>query len=97
MLLMLKCLVIVIGDKRCGRYDNNFIVIGGKRCGRHDDRGIIIVVNGLSTSSLKSIFSSLFDVVVYPTLSEGWGHGGRPWSSRSRATLQGLDQRVAKE
>ena len=25
-------------------------------------------------------------VVVYPTPSEGWGHGGRPWSPRSRAT-----------
>ena len=30
--LILKCLVIAIG---------------GKRCGRHDDRGIVIVVNGL--------------------------------------------------
>ena len=37
---------------------------------------------------------SLFcDVVVgYPTPSEGWGHGGRPWSPRIRATPQGLDQ-----
>ena len=33
-------------------------------------------------------------VVVYPTPSEGWGHGGRPWSPRSRATPQGLDQRL---
>ena len=32
-------------------------------------------------------------VVGYPTSSEGWGHGGRPWSPRSRATPQGLDQR----
>ena len=32
-------------------------------------------------------------VVDYPTPSEGWGHGGRPWSPRSRATPQGLDQR----
>ena len=32
-------------------------------------------------------------VVVYPTPSEGWGHGGRPWSPRSRATPQRLDQR----
>ena len=32
-------------------------------------------------------------VVVYPTPSEGWGHGGRPWSPRSWATPQGLDQR----
>ena len=32
-------------------------------------------------------------VVDYPTPSEGWGHGGRPWSPRNRATPQGLDQR----
>ena len=32
-------------------------------------------------------------VVVYPIPSEGWGRGGRPWSPRSRATPQGLDQR----
>ena len=32
-------------------------------------------------------------VVDYPTPSEGWGHGGIPWSPRSRATPQGLDQR----
>ena len=32
-------------------------------------------------------------VVVYPTPSEGWGHGGRPWNPRSRATTQVLDQR----
>ena len=32
-------------------------------------------------------------VVVYPTPSERWGNGGRPWSPRSRATPQGLDQR----
>ena len=31
-------------------------------------------------------------VVGYPTLSFP-GHGGRPWSPSSRATLQGLDQR----
>ena len=35
MLLKLKCVVIVIG---------------GKRCGRHGDRGIVIVVNGLKTA-----------------------------------------------
>ena len=32
-------------------------------------------------------------VVDYPTPSEGWRHGGRPWSPRSRATPQGMDQR----
>ena len=36
---------------------------------------------------------SLVVVVGYLTPSEEWGHGGRPWSPRSRATLQGLDQR----
>ena len=36
-------------------------------------------------------------VVGYPTPSEGWGHDGRPWSPRSRATPQGLDQRSYKD
>ena len=36
-------------------------------------------------------------VVVYPTPSKGWGHGGRPWSPRSRATPQGLDQRSYRD
>ena len=39
------------------------------------------------------IVVSLNVVVDYPTPSEEWGHGGRPWSPRSRATPQGLDQR----
>ena len=29
----------------------------------------------------------------YPTPSEGWENGGQPWSPRSRATLQGPDQK----
>ena len=36
-------------------------------------------------------------VVGYPTPSEGWGHGGRPWSPRSRATPQSLDQRLYRD
>ena len=32
-------------------------------------------------------------VVVYTIPSEGWGYGRRPWSPRSQATPQGLDQR----
>ena len=32
-------------------------------------------------------------VVGFPTPSEGWGHGGRPWSPRSWSIPQGLDQR----
>ena len=36
-------------------------------------------------------------VVVYPAPSEGWGHGGTPWSPRSRATPQGLDQRSQRD
>ena len=36
-------------------------------------------------------------VVVYPTPSEGLGHGGRPWSPRSRATLQDLNQRSYRD
>ena len=49
------------------------------------------------TSIAPRLASSLATVVVvvvgYPTPSEGWGHGRRPWSPRSRATPQGLDQR----
>ena len=30
----------------------------------------------------------------YPTPSNRWGHGGRPWSPRSQATPQGLDHRL---
>ena len=54
----------------------------------------------LHPSPNKSVFKNagvcdvvVVVVVVYPTPSEGWGHGGRPWSPRSRATPQGLDQR----
>ena len=49
-----------------------------------------------STSEICEVKS---DVVVagYPTPSEGWGHGGRPGSPRSRATLQGLDQRLWRQ
>ena len=36
-------------------------------------------------------------VVDYPTPSEGWGHGGRPWSPRSWATSQGLDRRSYRD
>ena len=51
--------------------------------------------------STTSKISSLVVVVVTRPLG-GWGHGGRPWSLRSRATHRGLDsrsyrQRVAKE
>ena len=45
-------------------------------------------------SVLKTCFRILSLIVVgNPTPSEGWGHEGRPWSLRSRATPQGLDQR----
>ena len=36
-------------------------------------------------------------VVGYPTPSEGWGHGRRPWSPRSWANFQGLDQRSYRD
>ena len=47
----------------------------------------------------KHIDLSALPVVVvgYPAPSEGWGHGGRPWSPRSRATPQGLDQRSYRD
>ena len=47
----------------------------------------------LSYSLRVVLTSDVVVVVVYPTPSEGWGHGGRPWSPRNRATPQGLDQR----
>ena len=51
-------------------------------------------VSSSPLTHLKITNGSLCHVVVdYPTPSEGWGHGGTPWSPRSRATLQGLDQR----
>ena len=45
------------------------------------------------------VTSSFWLVVVvgYPTPSEGWGHGGRPWSPRNRAIPQGLDQRSYRD
>ena len=46
-----------------------------------------------SVSTEQLVLPVVVVVVVYPTPSEGWGHGGRPWSPRSRATPQGLDQR----
>ena len=41
----------------------------------------------------EDYFIFLVVVVDYTTPSEGWGHGGKPWSPKSWATLQGLDQR----
>ena len=42
----------------------------------------------------SNVMQHIYVVAVgYPTPSKGWGHGGRSWSPRSRATPQGLDQR----
>ena len=51
--------------------------------------------SALHKTSAQRVTRSREDGVVvdYPTPSEGWGHGGRPWSPRSQATPQGLDQR----
>ena len=48
---------------------------------------IKVVVRRKELSELK--ISIVVVVVNYPTPSEGWGHGKRPWSPRSRATIQG--------
>ena len=45
------------------------------------------------TTSCFHVAHPVIVVVGYATPSEGWGHGGTPWSPRSRATPQGLDQR----
>ena len=42
-------------------------------------------------------FLIILIVVGYPTPSKEWGHGGRPWSPRSRATSQGLDQKLYRD
>ena len=38
------------------------------------------------TSKSGKLANWLVVVVVYPTPSEEWGHGGRPWSPRNPAT-----------
>ena len=60
-----------------------------------------LLYGALFSSMRRFIFQQVPALIIiflaccccYPTPSEGWGHGGRPWSSRSRATLQGLNQR----
>ena len=49
------------------------------------------------TLHLFSASSPFLVVVGYPTPSEGWGHGGRPWTPRNWATPQGLDQRSYRD
>ena len=51
------------------------------------------IIKSMICKFFNCFMSNYVVVVVYPTPSEGWGHGGRPWSPRSRATPQGLDQR----
>ena len=53
------------------------------------------VISGVVDKDLKQLkMGGLLVVVVdYLTPSKGWGHGRRPWSPRSRATPQVLDQR----
>ena len=46
---------------------------------------------------VKFVFFLVVVVVGYLTPSKGWGHGGRPWSLRSQATPQGLDQRSYRD
>ena len=64
-----------------------------------DVRAVLYV--SVKNSKNSDIYSSLryptlttiTVVVVYPTPSEEWGHGGRLRSPRYRETLQGLDQK----
>ena len=54
----------------------------------------------LSPPAYQSCLNASFYVVVvvgYPTPSEGWGHGGGPWSPRSRAPTQDLNQRSYRD
>ena len=61
----------------------------------------VILFTTLGTSEFANF---LFNAIVrlqfqfcccycYPTFSEGWVDGGKPWSPRNRETQQGLDQR----
>ena len=44
-----------------------------------------------------SDFVSYTDVLLLLLITRRWGHGGRPWSPRSRATPQGLDHRSQRD
>ena len=59
------------------------------------DRGFNIAetLAGYGATLKTPAFTVVVVVVGYLTPSEGWEHGGRTWSPRSRATPQGLDQR----
>ena len=57
--------------------------------------GLSVVCYKMRMQFIEVTFVVVVVVVIvgYPTPSDGWGHGGRSWSPRSRATPQGLDQR----
>jgi len=58
----------------------------------------VAVWSSLSTETWAEMAGQFTDgLVVLPTLSEGWGRGGTPRTSNSRATPQGLDQRWKTE
>ena len=59
-------------------------------------KGKATKANAFSFTTLFLAFSTVV-VVGYPTPSEEWGYGGRPWSPRSRATPHGLDQRSYRD
>ena len=58
-----------------------------------DETGLSTVYKTPNVIALSRAKQVVVVVVVYPTPSEGSGHGGRPWSPKIRATPQGLDQR----
>ena len=85
--------------KSCGK-NTKFAVNTRVDINHSISKGDLKTAIAISSSSFSFGFSPIRGVVVvvdYPTPSKGWGHGGRPWSPRSRATLQGLDQRSYRD
>ena len=83
-------------------YERNFALNYSERLEsigvvRRDRRSILMIRVKVNLKSEliadRERNSALYVVVGYSTPSEGWGHGGRPWSPTSQATPQGLDQR----
>ena len=48
----------------------------------------------IEVSALVYLTGIVISLCCYPTPSDGWGHGGRPWSPRKQVTLRGVDHRL---
>ena len=90
-------LCICIYHKKCAEHTLQFGICDVLKKGRAEKflTNLRKLAQHLRSPHTGGILKRVVVVVVvgYPTPSEGWDHGGRPWSPRSRATPQGLDQR----